>query len=94
MRPVGGGVAECVRVACTTPQGPSVTGVPRATSQTPGVGWIVPMRAYVSEEADLKSNFKIPAQRVKRQSRVRDSLGSVGSRLSLQCGGDGERGPV
>lgn len=48
MRPVGGGVVVCVRVACTTPQGQNVTSVPQATSQTPSAKWTVLMPVYVS----------------------------------------------
>lgn len=34
-KPAGGEVEECVRLACTTQQGLSVTVVPQATSPTP-----------------------------------------------------------
>lgn len=47
-RPVGGEAEVCVRIVCTTPQGQSVTSVPRATSQTPAAEWTVLMPAFVS----------------------------------------------
>jgi len=46
-RLAGGGVEVCVRAACTTPQGQSVTSVCRATSQT-ATEWTTPTPAYVS----------------------------------------------
>lgn len=51
MRLVGGEAEVCVRTVCTTPQGQSVTGVPRATSRIPAAQWAVLMPAYVSNTA-------------------------------------------
>lgn len=47
-KPVGGGVEECVRAACTTRRAPSVTVVPRATSPTPAAEWTSLTPAHVS----------------------------------------------
>lgn len=51
-RLVGGEAEVCVRTACTTPQGQSVSSVPRATSQTPAAGWTALMPAHVSSSED------------------------------------------